>query len=68
MGYVDVSPSKDDSSTFTILYRWETRPWYAPERLIFQTKEIGSADDLERAIAGGDKFAEKKCGRDVVLQ
>jgi hypothetical protein len=68
MGYIDVSPTKGDPSTFTITHHWDIRPWFAPHKILTQTKVVGTADDLERALAGGDKFAENKHGRGVAMQ
>ena len=63
-----MTPSKTDPNIWTIAHKWDMRPWYAPNSIQRRSQDIGSAEDLERAIAGGDKFAEKTCGRDVMLQ
>ncbi|OCF34628.1 hypothetical protein I316_03669 [Kwoniella heveanensis BCC8398] len=73
-GYLSIDPSPAESpAKFTITYRHAIPPELIQSRgrktsPYGKPRVVGHADDLERAIQTGDKYAERTLGRDLFLQ
>ncbi|WVF66845.1 hypothetical protein IAT40_001587 [Kwoniella sp. CBS 6097] len=74
-GYLSIDPNPTGASAakFTITYRHAIPPELLRSRAqrsspYGKPRVVGHADDLERAIQTGDKYAEKTLGRDLFLQ
>ncbi|WVQ94456.1 hypothetical protein IAU59_001535 [Kwoniella sp. CBS 9459] len=73
-GYLSIDPSPAESSPrYTITFRHAIPPELGRSRGIKSSpygkpRIVGHADDLERAIQTGDKYAENSLGRDLSLQ
>ncbi|WVR04022.1 hypothetical protein IAU60_001021 [Kwoniella sp. DSM 27419] len=72
-GYLAITLSEPGSAAkYTITYRHAIPPELAGVRgrgsPFGRVKTVGHADDLERAVQTGDKYAERQMGRDLHLQ
>lgn len=63
IGYLLIAPSDEPDHRWTVTYRNKMPLKFGSSAFYARIQTIGYADDLERSIQTGDKFAERKMGR-----
>ena len=64
-GYISVDPQNDGEAKWNIKYRQKLPLSMGSARWYSRVRDVGSAEELERAIQTADKYAERTMGRDL---